>query len=407
MQVTGSLNRSPVNLDTLRHHLERAMASYYHGQDLAHNPLFRLLLPSCDQVVREPSRLRALLRDALESIRPSPHLAADDPAWLPYRVATLHYVQSQPRGVVCEELAISQATFYRHRREALDAMADYFWRHRAGTSLETQPEASHHAALDRAVSAVSGRYREPLDLSELARGVQAIVERMPGAHETALVIETDTPSQPVYGDPTLIRQVILNLLTDALECGRVVPLYLRLVAKDGTILGEIAPYAPQTGSGIDVARQLLEAVGGHLQLQADPPRAMFGFPPSLPPLVLCLDDDADAARLYQIYLGGKGVRLNGVTTGDALRAAIAEEMPSAILLDVLMPREDGWAILEELQQDERLSRVPVVICSVLQQPDLALAMGATAVLTKPVTPEALTQTLEAVLGARSLAQPAP
>jgi len=91
------------------------------------------------------------------------------------------------------------------------------------------------------------------------------------------------------------------------------------------------------------------------------------------------------------------LRLCGVTTGDALRAVLAEELPSVIVLDVLMPREDGWAILEELQRDEHLRHIPVVICSVLQQPELALAMGAAAVLTKPVTPESLRQTLETVL----------
>jgi len=395
--MAGSRQPPIATLGALQHHLERAMASYYHAAELTRNPLAQLLQEGAGNVPPEAADLRALLREALESIRPQLDIAGDDSAWLPYRVATMHYLQSQSRGVVCEELAISQATFYRHRREALDAMADHLWRRRATPAPRGPSVDAHDAALGRAVSAVAGRYREPLDLDELARGVQSIVERLPGASLARLFIDVMADSAPVFGDPSTLRQAILNLVTDALAADTAQPIHLELAAEAGAIRGTIEPLGASAGSGVQVARQLLESAGGQLTLEAGLSRATFTLPPSLPPLVVCLDDDADAARLYEIYLAGSGLRLCGVTTGDALRAVLAEELPSVIVLDVLMPREDGWAILEELQRDEHLRHIPVVICSVLQQPELALAMGAAAVLTKPVTPESLRQTLETVL----------
>jgi CheY-like chemotaxis protein len=111
-----------------------------------------------------------------------------------------------------------------------------------------------------------------------------------------------------------------------------------------------------------------------------------------------MDDDPDTARLYDLYLSRAGYRVRGVTTGEELLEMLDRELPTVILLDILMPREDGWAILENLQLQDRTREIPVVVCSVLQQPDLALSMGAAAVLTKPVAPDLLQRKLAEVLG---------
>jgi len=388
------------------------MAAYYHGAKLARNPLCELLAAATTEALSDLAAMRALLREALESLRPPSHTPADDPSWLPYRVATLHYLQSQPRGIICEELGISQTTFYRHRERALDEMADYLWRHRVvGPRHRFEGATSGGDALARAVSAVIGQYSESLDLAEVAAGVQAILARMVGTRGTTLRVDVAPSSELIYGDPVLLRQVILNLATDALRSVPGQTIALQLLIAAGTVRGTIMPF-PQAlhiesaDSGVAVARQLIEAVGGQLSLHGTPPRVEFQLPLSRPPLVLCLDDDPDASRLYGLYLSGEGYRVRGVTTSEQLRAALEDELPSVILLDILMPREDGWAILDGLQQDARTEDVPVVICSVLQQPDLALGMGAAAVLTKPVTPDALRRTLKEVLGNSSAAETA-
>ena len=58
-----------------------------------------------------------------------------------------------------------------------------------------------------------------------------------------------------------------------------------------------------------------------------------------------------------------------------------------------MPEEDGWAILQYLQENSSTAEIPVVICSVLSQPQLALALGAKEVLQKPISREELLATV--------------
>lgn len=64
-----------------------------------------------------------------------------------------------------------------------------------------------------------------------------------------------------------------------------------------------------------------------------------------------------------------------------------------IILDVLMPGEDGWELLMEFKANESTRDIPVVICSVFSEPQLARNLGAAAYLPKPVTQRALLRTL--------------
>jgi CheY-like chemotaxis protein len=58
-----------------------------------------------------------------------------------------------------------------------------------------------------------------------------------------------------------------------------------------------------------------------------------------------------------------------------------------------MPKEDGWEMLKELHAREDTREIPVIICSVLNEPELALTLGARNYLPKPVTQQALLQVL--------------
>lgn len=66
-----------------------------------------------------------------------------------------------------------------------------------------------------------------------------------------------------------------------------------------------------------------------------------------------------------------------------------EEKPDAIILDVMLPSADGYEALQTLRSDPITASIPVVVCTVLKQRDLALALGATDFLAKPATQGAL------------------
>src|SRR5207302_6262643 len=107
------------------------------------------------------------------------------------------------------------------------------------------------------------------------------------------------------------------------------------------------------------------------------------------PMVLVVDDDAAVQDLLSRTLGKDGYQVVTVGTAkEALRLA-RELRPAVITLDVLLPDEDGWAVLGELKADPTLAGIPVIMLTILDDQQRGYALGATAFLTKPVERERL------------------
>ncbi len=101
-------------------------------------------------------------------------------------------------------------------------------------------------------------------------------------------------------------------------------------------------------------------------------------------LVLVVDDDAPTRDLLSRFLAREGFAVRTATDGEeGLRLARALR-PRAILLDVMMPRVDGWAMLSALKADQELADIPVIMVSFVQEKGLAFSLGAADYLTKPV-----------------------
>jgi CheY-like chemotaxis protein len=71
-----------------------------------------------------------------------------------------------------------------------------------------------------------------------------------------------------------------------------------------------------------------------------------------------------------------------------------EQAPQVIVLDVMMPERDGWTVLGQLREHPKTHDIPVIVCSILSQEQLALTLGAAQFLRKPVTRQALLSALD-------------
>jgi CheY-like chemotaxis protein len=140
-------------------------------------------------------------------------------------------------------------------------------------------------------------------------------------------------------------------------------------------------------------------------LQADgAPAPPFGAELALPALeqtlVLVVDDNVDTQQLYGRLLAGSRYRLAGARNGhDGLEQALARR-PAVILLDVMMPHQDGWTLLGQLRNHAASRTIPVIVCSILPQEQLALALGAGAFLRKPLNRTTLLAALDRQLARR-------
>ena len=94
-------------------------------------------------------------------------------------------------------------------------------------------------------------------------------------------------------------------------------------------------------------------------------------------------------RLLREYLEADGYVVRVAPDGEAGIAAARQRLPSAIVLDVLLPGLDGWDVLRLLKADDTLRDVPVIIVTVVDEREVGLALGAVDYLLKPVDRHAL------------------
>jgi signal transduction histidine kinase/DNA-binding response OmpR family regulator len=270
------------------------------------------------------------------------------------------------------------------------------------------------------------------DLEGLVR--QTMETMQPLAGRKAIRLEAAAHGRlDVEADQSRIRQVVFNLLSNAIKFtphGGSVRVELssdgatcRLVVidtgpgiapADQATIFEAFRQAPEaaglegTGLGLTLARQLVEAHGGSIDLESEVGHgSRFGVtlplgraaheaaPAAAEPaaiegrLVLAIEDDPSAAELLRVYLEEAGFAtavapdgLTGIEWATKLR-------PAAIILDILLPDLDGWEVLQRLKGAEATREIPVIVVSVVDDAPLGFALGAVDYFVKPVAREAL------------------
>jgi signal transduction histidine kinase/DNA-binding response OmpR family regulator len=169
-----------------------------------------------------------------------------------------------------------------------------------------------------------------------------------------------------------------------------------------------------TGLGLSLTRRFAMLHGGDVRVRSEPAQGSV-FTISMPlvavrparqqtpyglladqgtrdtslPLVLVVEDDPAAAELLARHLDRGGFRIEIVSTGSDVVAKARDLQPAAITLDIMLPDVDGWEVLSRLKDDDATCDIPVIVISVVDNPELGLALGAFDYFVKPVDAEEL------------------
>ncbi len=277
-------------------------------------------------------------------------------------------------------------------------------------------------------------------LGDIFEGVLATTRGL--VRDKSIELHKNVPADlpPVRADATRVRQVLLNLCSNAAkftergaitlsasvlptesvvqisvtDTGQGIPAHEmdKLFERFSQLDGSPTRRAGGTGLGLNISRHLVELHGGRIWAESAgvPGRgSTFSFTlpiwvpepepePGGPPLILVIEDDRGVSMLYRRYLEPNGYQLLTVSRSEeAVTRAIAAR-PAAILLDVLMPNKDGWQVLTELKRNPATSAIPVIVCTVTDERERALQLGADEHLLKPILESDLTRALNRLPG---------
>ena len=244
------------------------------------------------------------------------------------------------------------------------------------------------------------RPESPTSVAEALNGALGIVARL--AEARRVQFKTGIPGDLHLSliDRVVLRQVLLGVLMEVLNwrtAGSVLVeaanagkcIEVTFTCTDGAGQDQAGLAA---GEHLSVARHLLEMQGGRLTAAVeDGQGAVFrlSLPAQRAATILVVDDDPDMVRLFQRYLGDGTYQVLTATSGQAALRVAMENQPQAVTLDVMMPSQDGWDVLQRLKNRPETQDIPVIVCSVLRERDLALSLGAAGFLAKPITQLAL------------------
>ena len=124
--------------------------------------------------------------------------------------------------------------------------------------------------------------------------------------------------------------------------------------------------------------------------------------------ILLVDDDVDLVQATKTVLESKSYQVITAYNGDDGLKKVVEERPDLIILDVIMPRKDGFAVCKELKENPHyyfFSKIPVLLLTVfprgMEQTNIPLSAGVTTeaedYVQKPVSPEELLRRAEELL----------
>ena len=383
----------------IREQLVEALNALYDAPALASVSLVQAFeeMALLDDPIARAQRLRGLLLDAVEEMQPPRPEGYRTPATRGYRVLTMHFVEGQTISAIAEALAISERQAYRDLARAEDKLCEvleaYSASHELKHSLEPLKEVRRELEQMEADASL-------VDVVPLVRAAAALVR--PLAKVEGVRLEEAYPDGKEFAvvNPGLLRQICIQLLSAAIRAAARGPVTMTLTREAGQATLTVACTTDSRGAvaaDMETLRDLARALGMAWQVvwgRHGQVEATLGLS-EVRRLALVIEDNESAVALYQRYLAGREdwTLLSADNAQDALDMAL-KHRPTIIVLDIMMPDCDGWSLLQMLHATPDLADTPILVCTVFEERKLALALGASGYVKKPLTRQAFLRALD-------------
>lgn len=390
--------------------LRSALHYLYDPVNLRRSPLVELLGFSGE--FDQAAALHQGLVAAIGKLKPPGDEPSQARAWRIYDTLNLQYVRQLERTAVATQLGISERQMRREQRLAIEALAQQLWQ-RAAPAFQPPTDTTSttalppHQTLSTELSWLqTPAAEEHVPLREALENVLALAQPLALRWRVALSIDLPDDLAGLPVSPLALRSILLTLLTIALPRAGSARVVVAVARQDAAIQLYItgaghhddqAAFSPKEQDALNTAQELASFYGATLEfasLQAAGLAFTLMLPAPAQLTVLVIDDNTDWLELMARYSSGSRYHIVGASD-PASGPALAEKLqPALILLDVMMHNIDGWQVLSELRQAPATASIPVIVCTILPLEEMALSLGASAFLQKPVSQQQLLRILD-------------
>jgi CheY-like chemotaxis protein len=356
-------------------------------------------------------KLRSLLKDAVEELRPPKGLPSGSPEWRSYLVLRCRYLQGMTMGQVENELGLGRRQIQRETLKGLEALTSMLWaNHQVRADSSPTDEAAMLATLPEPGNELDPLemeldqwklVRQNCDVHSLVNDTLWLLQATREQNQSDIQVDIPSILPPVFVDATLTRQALFKIMRLLIQNSKDTFL-LTAAPEDHFVVIQMSAECIHSIDENDyqAAHRIIREQGGSLDVENHPTIGLqmtIRLPLAGQIQVLVIDDNQAMLQLFERYLTPHHYEVKKAQGGAEGLLMAAENPPDFIILDVMMPSVDGWQVLRSLKQNPATKNTPIIICSVLREPELAISLGANAYLRKPVDRLELLATLERIL----------
>jgi len=375
--------------ESFERQVQDCLVHLYDFTELQTNPLADQIAPDLTGL----QRVQTVRRVLIETVE---QLKARETAGIPtrqeriYSLLLMRYVEGLPIEEVLQQLALSERQFYREQHRAIQAVSQLLW-----DRLRTSQSQDNTISVKSEIQRLSRQSSyTTIDVETLLSGAITANANLADHREVTIHLSALQALGDFTAYQAVLRQTVIWMLSQIIThvaAGSDIALSTSTVdhnpAIDFVISGpgtDISVLHETLTNDPTIAEFLATLKGTITITEADRASYLVQFQLQRQrQVILVIDDNPDAVALLERYITGMPYEIVSACEAEEGFQLAQSLEPSWIVLDIMLPHTDGWKILQNLKSHPRTQTIPVLVCSVLENPDLALSLGADAYLRKP------------------------
>ncbi|MDJ1175547.1 ATP-binding protein [Roseofilum capinflatum] len=295
---------------------------------------------------------------------------------------------------------------------------------------------------------------EPVAIAQLIERATIATASLFDQNQVELVVDVDENLPSIRGDEDKLMQVVINLISNAVKFTEQGTVTCKAQKQGETVLvqvidsgigiaeedlpkvfekfkqvGDTLINKPKgTGLGLPICKEIIEHHGGHIWVESQMGvGSTFAFWLPMPEshgdmgwqhlvqklthvctedsedqqqqdrVILVVDDDANIRELLSQHLDIEGYEVRQAANGQEAIAQIKQEKPDLVVLDVLMPKLNGFDVAAILKNDPETMQIPILMISADDRSERGYRIGVDQYLTKPISSEQFLQRVQTLL----------
>lgn len=382
--------------------LELAKDALEHFYDLSHleNHPFALRVKRKDDVF-EGTRGQLLQKDlsrAIDMLDSGQALSSSSSPLRRYNIMRLRYLERLTIPNISYELGVSERQIHRDLRQGEEDLATILWSwYVEEAAVVSGGDSKQDESITMEIEQLQTNFQR-IDIGRLVCAAISSIEQLSSKRNVKIVAKVPLEPVMISTDPVVAKHVLINLLSSAVQKSEGNQVHLLLKSSDErTVL--ILRFAGTRESNENLVNEITAQLLHRLKWEINQNISQrvkrifeLSFGKNMP-TVLVIDDYEGLSHLLKRFLAGYPCRVLAATDGASGLSLAREIQPDAVILDVMMPNMDGWEVLQRLRNHPDTQHIPVIICSVFDDPELACALGASSFLSKPVKREDIIKAL--------------